>query len=314
MKTLEAPIHRNVQATKAYWYLNNRFVVLADGTETDNEYSLVYGLIDPTGTPPAHVHDREDEVFYVLRGEGRVLVGDQEWTGGPGDLFYLPRGLAHLPIATTEVETLILTSPGSLLEYFREFMTPAAHEGRPSLEEVRLPAPEDMLRSGNHHGITYLPPAASVASWPIPEIHAQPRRVLAGSGEKLNVFGSRVTVKMDRDSTQGLFSIFEVEDLPTAAVSPYINREDSEAFYVLDGEYEVMVEWMSDLAKPGNFIFVPPGVVRGYRNAGHSVGRLLHITAKSGKEDFYREVHVTPNVDNAKFGEIASRHGIEFVG
>jgi len=315
MNILEAPVQRSSLTSQAYWYLNNRFVVLADAGETDNEYGLVHGLIDPAGTPSAHVHDREDEVFYVVRGEGRILVGDQEFVGKPGDLFYLPRGVAHVPMADSEeVETLILISPANFLGYFQEFMQPATHAGHPSRQEIDVPAVEDMLRAGHRYGVTFLPPAATVGSWPVPEIHAEPRHVKSDAGDQLGILASRVTVKLDGAATQGLFSIFEIEDLPGAGMPPNIHRNDSEAFYVLDGHYEVMVEWMTDRVGPGSFVYIPRGVARSYRNVGSTIGKMLQISAKSGHEDFYREVHANRGCGEGRFNEIAHRHGIDIVG
>jgi len=44
------------------------------------------------GGPPLHVHDREDECFYVLGGELSVRCGEEAFSAGAGSFVFLPRG------------------------------------------------------------------------------------------------------------------------------------------------------------------------------------------------------------------------------
>jgi mannose-6-phosphate isomerase-like protein (cupin superfamily) len=43
----------------------------------------------------SHVHDKVDEVLYVVAGEGAVKIGDQVMTMKPGSLAVVPLGTAH---------------------------------------------------------------------------------------------------------------------------------------------------------------------------------------------------------------------------
>lgn len=54
------------------------------------EFSYPAGLV-----VPSHVHDGEDEMFYILSGELAGYCGDQEWTGRPGDFVFVPRDRPH---------------------------------------------------------------------------------------------------------------------------------------------------------------------------------------------------------------------------
>jgi mannose-6-phosphate isomerase-like protein (cupin superfamily) len=42
-----------------------------------------------------HVHDKVDEVLYVVAGEGSVRIGDQVMSMKPGSLAVVPLGTAH---------------------------------------------------------------------------------------------------------------------------------------------------------------------------------------------------------------------------
>jgi len=42
-----------------------------------------------------HRHDHHDLVVVMLRGDGAMLMGDQERPVGPGSILYVPRGTNH---------------------------------------------------------------------------------------------------------------------------------------------------------------------------------------------------------------------------
>ncbi len=45
--------------------------------------------------PPLHVHDREDECFYVLDGELSIRCGGDAFDAAAGSFVFLPRGRPH---------------------------------------------------------------------------------------------------------------------------------------------------------------------------------------------------------------------------
>jgi mannose-6-phosphate isomerase-like protein (cupin superfamily) len=42
-----------------------------------------------------HVHENEEEIFYILKGQGIVKEGDQEYKVGPGDAVLTGNGAGH---------------------------------------------------------------------------------------------------------------------------------------------------------------------------------------------------------------------------
>jgi mannose-6-phosphate isomerase-like protein (cupin superfamily) len=46
-----------------------------------------------------HDHADEDELFWVLEGRVRILFRDGEVSLGPGQLYVVPRGVEHKPVA-----------------------------------------------------------------------------------------------------------------------------------------------------------------------------------------------------------------------
>jgi mannose-6-phosphate isomerase-like protein (cupin superfamily) len=54
-----------------------------------------------------HRHEREDELFLVLRGRLTIRLRDRDVVLEPGELFVVPRGVEHQPAADEEVELLL---------------------------------------------------------------------------------------------------------------------------------------------------------------------------------------------------------------
>jgi mannose-6-phosphate isomerase-like protein (cupin superfamily) len=69
-----------------------------------------------------HAHELEDELFQVVYGRLRIqLEGDREVVLGPGDVYVVPRGVRHNPIAEEEVgivliETVTTTHTGDVVD------------------------------------------------------------------------------------------------------------------------------------------------------------------------------------------------------
>jgi mannose-6-phosphate isomerase-like protein (cupin superfamily) len=61
-----------------------------------------------------HQHDDTDEVFIVLVGQLTIrLQGRDDVQVGPGQMFIVPRGLAHCPAATQECHLLLIEPTGT---------------------------------------------------------------------------------------------------------------------------------------------------------------------------------------------------------
>lgn len=57
------------------------------------------GLVDykygPSQTGPAHTHDMEVEVYFVLKGSGEVRIEEQVFPLEPGNVVYIPAKKEH---------------------------------------------------------------------------------------------------------------------------------------------------------------------------------------------------------------------------
>lgn len=60
-----------------------------------------------------HKHEDSDDFFFVLKGSLTIEMRDCRVHLGAGDLFVVPRGVEHRPIATEEAHFILIEPPGT---------------------------------------------------------------------------------------------------------------------------------------------------------------------------------------------------------
>ncbi len=85
------------------------------------------------GTLVWHSHDHEDELFLVLKGTLRIEMEDRTVTLNAGELFVVPRGVRHNPMADNECHILLFERKST------------AHTGEVVIDRTR--SIEEQLRS-----------------------------------------------------------------------------------------------------------------------------------------------------------------------
>ena len=60
-----------------------------------------------------HKHDETDDLFLVLRGRLVIQLRDRDVELGPGDLFVVPKGVEHRPVAEEEVHIMLIEPSGT---------------------------------------------------------------------------------------------------------------------------------------------------------------------------------------------------------
>ena len=60
-----------------------------------------------------HKHDDTDDFFLVLKGVLDIELRDRTVTLGPGELFVVPKGVEHRPVAKEEVHLLLIEPRGT---------------------------------------------------------------------------------------------------------------------------------------------------------------------------------------------------------
>jgi quercetin dioxygenase-like cupin family protein len=142
----------------AIWFLGALAQVRLSAAQTGGAFALVDYLARRGNASPVHVHDRDDETFFVLDGELRVFAGEEEHTAGPGTVAVLPRRLRHAYVVTSATARfLTLHSPAG----FEQF---AAEVGEPARALTLPPPPAGppdfaaLAQAAARHQITILAP------------------------------------------------------------------------------------------------------------------------------------------------------------
>ncbi len=60
-----------------------------------------------------HHHEKEDELFMVIKGSLLIRTEHGDVTLNEGELFIIPRGVEHMPVAEEEVHVLMFEPAGT---------------------------------------------------------------------------------------------------------------------------------------------------------------------------------------------------------
>jgi mannose-6-phosphate isomerase-like protein (cupin superfamily) len=145
-----------------------------------------------------------------------------------------------------------------------------------------------------------------------------------GEGARsLWVMGVLVTHKVPSHKTGGAYALFEVATQPGSGPPPHIHHREDESFYVMEGEYEFLIEGRTVRVGPGSLLYLPKGTLHAHRGVGEGVGKMLVTQTPGGLyERFFEEVgrpvegeEGLPDFEELpeaeRIVELATEHGIE---
>jgi mannose-6-phosphate isomerase-like protein (cupin superfamily) len=123
-------------------------IVRASADSTGGSFTLLEE-VPPLLDTSAHVHAREDEMYYVVEGDHVFVCGEREFQLGPGGLAFLPRGIphAHRRLVPGVGRLLCILTPAGLEGFFR--ILAEATRGSGLMDEA-------YARASKEYGITWL--------------------------------------------------------------------------------------------------------------------------------------------------------------
>ena len=134
--------------------------VLLTGEQTGGKLFMAEATVPPGCGNPPHIHDREDETFYLHQGTLSIQVGDRALIALPGDVVQLPRGIMHCFQNTGNVNAkfLVVAAPAGLEKFFEEGFYPAADwpNAMPPMNDEFMGR---VMAAAAKCGLTFLPPA-----------------------------------------------------------------------------------------------------------------------------------------------------------
>jgi len=96
--------------------------LVATRDQTGGALGLFRQTIAPKSGPPTHIHQTEDEFFYVVSGEFKVKVGDRIMSAPAQSVMFVPRGTAHAfqNVGPEPGVLLVGVTPGGFEKIFEE--------------------------------------------------------------------------------------------------------------------------------------------------------------------------------------------------
>lgn len=149
---------------RSFSFLGFQTKILISGSDTGGASALLDIQIPSNAGPPAHIHSREDEVYYIKSGTFQFLMDGVCLQAGPGASVYMPKGHFHTfkNISKQTGEQLMFVYPAGIEKFFWE------------VHELGLKMPQDFGKlnelSSSKYGINNVPdhdfhaPACTVVS------------------------------------------------------------------------------------------------------------------------------------------------------
>jgi mannose-6-phosphate isomerase-like protein (cupin superfamily) len=130
---LYAAMRESVRTPQHVWFFDTRVAVLISCSDGADRISLLEHWARHGDSPPLHVHRNEDEVFHILEGRLRFIVGGREMRVGTGQSLLASKGIPH----TYRVESadgahwLTVTRGEDFERFVRAMGRPAERDGLP---------------------------------------------------------------------------------------------------------------------------------------------------------------------------------------
>jgi quercetin dioxygenase-like cupin family protein len=83
-------------------FFDQVYTLKASGDQIGGSFGLVEVSTPEGSCPPPHVHEREDELFYVLEGTYEVTVGEESFEAEGGWVIFAPLRIPHGYVVRTD--------------------------------------------------------------------------------------------------------------------------------------------------------------------------------------------------------------------
>jgi quercetin dioxygenase-like cupin family protein len=141
----------------AYWGPGDRYTFLVTGEQSGGAYFILDALVAPGGGPPPHIHEREEECFFLLEGSLTMTIGEQSLRVSTGDFVQVPRGTVHTftNIGEAMARMVVIFSPAGM----EHWMTAAFDPAPDRVTTPPPPGPEmiaRMIAAAPLHGVQFV--------------------------------------------------------------------------------------------------------------------------------------------------------------
>ena len=112
----------------------------------------------------------------------------------------------------------------------------------------------------------------------------------AGEGKRYWVLGDLMTSKTPQRFANGQFALFETICTPGGGPPPHLHKHEDEAFYIVEGNFEFLLNDRLISAPSGSFVYAPRNQVHQFRCVGPGQGKFMVWSQPGHFEHFVSEL------------------------
>jgi len=112
---------------------------------------------------------------------------------------------------------------------------------------------------------------------------------MPGEGKQVSLAGKPLFFLVTGQDTKHT-SMFDWTLPPGFSTGTHVHRVQEETFYVLEGEGEWTIGGELIRAKPGAYVFIPPGVPHNIANVSDKPMRMIMTVSPPGHEHYFEEL------------------------
>ncbi len=102
-----------------------------------------------------------------------------------------------------------------------------------------------------------------------------------------HLLGNLLTFHAFPSETGDRYTLVEIKTAPGAGAPPNHHAGEDECFFVLEGQFEFLVDGQTISATAGDFVKIPDGAVHAFTCTGDRPGRLIGINAPGLMHDIF---------------------------
>jgi quercetin dioxygenase-like cupin family protein len=156
--TTAQPIILGSDEGEARWFLGALATIKSTAETTGGRVSVTENWAPRGHGSPLHVHQNEDEWFYVLSGELTFWVEGRVTRAAAGSFVFGPRDVPHtFTVSSDEAHFLLVVEPAGFENFLLELSEPAQARTLPP-RSAELPGPEEMIAAAQRYGLEILGP------------------------------------------------------------------------------------------------------------------------------------------------------------
>jgi quercetin dioxygenase-like cupin family protein len=139
-----------------WWVTGSLDTIKVTAAQTRGSFGLIESHERKGDAPPLHVHQTEDEAYYIIEGELTFFIGDEVISAATGTLVFAPRRIPHtyrVDSATSRI--LVINVPGGWEKFFTQAGVSAVGRPNPPDED---PDFDRLSLLASSYGVTILGP------------------------------------------------------------------------------------------------------------------------------------------------------------